>query len=147
MEHRKNVCIICEADTEGVQIKEDYGIAFLRAVKKLFTNKINRNRLVVCQGCMPKYQERRKKFENSLNLVMIVSLVIGLMLVVLPIVSMKLPDFAGLLFGVLFCVMFLILAHLSYIPPLEKIDKKPAPQAASANQEPKHSAEATGKPK
>ncbi|VVB97969.1 Uncharacterised protein [uncultured archaeon] len=63
------VCIICEKEiqpgSDYYRVRDDAIIKAIRAVKQRLGVAKN-NELCVDQGCLPKYRERRKKFEKNI---------------------------------------------------------------------------------
>ncbi|MEM3609289.1 MAG: hypothetical protein QW076_00030 [Candidatus Anstonellales archaeon] len=93
----------------------------MRNIKaKIFQRKTGLNNLYVCNNCVDKYTEKRKRFESTMNTILIIGLLLAIVVIGLPLIYLRLPDIVSIIFSFIFILMFVILAILSYVPPLVK---------------------------
>ncbi|MGI0141159.1 MAG: hypothetical protein ACREBF_00705 [Candidatus Micrarchaeales archaeon] len=57
---RKNVCICCGNEVNGLEVTEDYVIKGIKLVKSKLNMKLRNNRLVWCKECYPKHVHASK---------------------------------------------------------------------------------------
>ncbi|MEM0438015.1 MAG: hypothetical protein QXU54_01815 [Candidatus Micrarchaeia archaeon] len=110
---KNSVCILCEKlGARGRAVKEDYLIAAIRAVKRLFKMEAG-NKLVVCDECYPAYSKKRGEFEKGLLIYGIIGMAIMLLLLIMSF------SLGSLISGLLMLLFLLILAHIKYTPKVE----------------------------
>ena len=62
---KKSICVICRQEKKGDKVEDDIYLETMRKIK----NKLNiaaNNTLVVCKDCLPKADEKRKRFERTI---------------------------------------------------------------------------------
>jgi len=114
---KKTVCVVCKKEKKGVRVEDDPVIEAIRGIKERL-NISKRNILVVCKECLPKAEEKRKRFERS---VMTWGILAVLVAVLLLLISFSIQS---LLLSVVTAVLFMLLALLSYFPKVEKHGKE-----------------------
>jgi hypothetical protein len=107
-------CIICNQEKEGLGIKEDNIVYFLRWLNSHTVKYRNPNYPVVCRECFTKYRKQRKSYERKL----ISYLIIGFLFAGFIIVGSGGKPLS-FLFGLIIIAFMYLLSLLSYIPELE----------------------------
>ena len=116
---RQSGCIVCKKFVSGRPVNEDdYGIVIMRMIKSRFME-VGKYSLVVCDSCVPKYLETRKRFVSNRNMFSLFIGIMVIMAVILPVVSMRLPDVYLVIMFLVLSLMLMVLAHLVYLPPLK----------------------------
>jgi len=120
----RNVCIICEQEgIEGKPVKEDAILGSIRAIKNALKIATNR-RLIVCETCVPKYTEKRGRFEKTLVQYVAISAIIVVGLIALPLIAGGAFNFGALIFGVAIGAFITALSFTQYMPAVEGIEQK-----------------------
>lgn len=113
------VCWICEKEVkDGTPLKVDVVIRFIREMKRKL-GVLKGNELVVCAEHLPKYVEKRKKFERNLVLYATGAVLIAVGLPLIPLLAGGGFSPATVCFSVLLAAMVLALSILNYVPALE----------------------------
>jgi len=118
----KSVCIVCEKEKEGVPVKEDNIIKFIRSIKKRL-GVAKGYSLDVCSDCWAKYEEKRKNYEKS----MLTWLVIGAALIVIMLLLIILTGWINfvnmittiLMLAILLGIMIGLVFISRYVPKTE----------------------------
>lgn len=126
------VCIICEKEPQEAarKVKDDAIIKAIRAAKQRLGIARN-NELYVCEGCMPKYVERRKKFERNIVFYVALGVIIFVLINGLQLMG-GVFSITAFIASVFLAILIVGLAVLNYAtPPLEggMPAQQPAPQA------------------
>jgi hypothetical protein len=114
---KKTVCVVCGKEKKGVRVEEDPVIETIRSIKERL-NISTKNTLVVCKECLPKAEEKRKRFERS---VMTWGILAVLVAVLLLLISFSIQSF---LLSIITALAFMLLSLLSYFPKVEKHGKE-----------------------
>ncbi|MEM4554775.1 MAG: hypothetical protein QXT25_02930 [Candidatus Anstonellaceae archaeon] len=117
------VCIICEKETDGFLVLDDYVIRFIRSVKNALGIAKN-NTLVVCSNCLEEYKKKRAKYERDLAIHAVVGGLVLLIMVFLPLFTSGF-SITAVFFGLLLFGMIMALSVFSHCP---KIEEKPEPK-------------------
>lgn len=118
----KSVCIICKQEKGGSPVIDDPYIIAVRTLKTRLGIAAG-NRLVVCDADIPKYREKRKRFEKYL---MWYGFLAFILLVSFIFLSPTLLGFAYLVGGVLLIMSFSL---LTYFPSIREEKGEPAKKA------------------
>lgn len=127
------VCIICEKEPQGsaARVRDDFIIKTIRAVKQRLGVAKN-NELYVCEGCLPPYREKRKKFEHNTIFYIAIGVIIFVLVNALQVMYGKFSIatfFASLFLGAIVAV----LPILNYAtPPIEERQQPAEKKAAGA---------------
>lgn len=113
----KPKCIICGKDKDGLEIKEDYVIEFIRLFNRKVLKKENHFKLVVCKECYINYKKMRNKFVRR----QIMYIALGVIFAAMLFISSANP--VSLLAGIGIIIFLYLLSLLSYMPEL-KIKEK-----------------------
>jgi hypothetical protein len=111
------VCIICEKETGGKLVMDDFVITLIRKVKTALSIAKN-NTLVVCQGCMEAYSAKRTKYERDLVVHAIVGGMVLLLFVLLPLFTTGF-SIASILLGLVLFALIMALSVFSHCPKVE----------------------------
>jgi hypothetical protein len=131
------VCIICEKEpqpgTNYYRVKDDAVIRVIRAIKQRFGVARN-NELCVDQGCLPKYRERRKRFER--NMVFYVALGVILFVLINGVQAMAgMFSLVAFVASVFLALLIAALAVLNYAtPPIDESPMSAGPAAVPASE-------------
>jgi len=128
---RESRCIICGLPKDGLEVKEDYVINFIRLFKRNVTKNEKGYRLVVCKDCYPKYAKQRKRFDTRRATYITLGVIFtALFLVVSP------NKLAALAYGVLITLFLYLLSLVNYVPALNipQIPRQHGSNEASASQ-------------
>lgn len=116
----KRVCVICQKERSGAQVKEDFVIKGIRKIKKIFKAATG-NKLVVCEECGEIAKKKRQNFEKTLLTYLGLGGIILLIMIVFallsggPILSI-LQSIVVLMF---FVILLGALSLLNYFPSFE----------------------------
>ncbi|MEM3555914.1 MAG: hypothetical protein QXF56_04320 [Candidatus Micrarchaeia archaeon] len=114
---RKTVCIVCQKEKKGLRVEDDPVIDTIRKIKEKLHASTG-NTLVVCKECLPKAEEKRRRFERT---AMTWGVLAVLMAVLLLLISFSIQS---LLLAIVMGVVFMLLALVSYYPKVEKHGKE-----------------------
>ncbi|MEM4348626.1 MAG: hypothetical protein QXN37_03595 [Candidatus Anstonellaceae archaeon] len=117
------VCIMCEKETDGFLVLDDYVIRFIRAVKNAFGIAKN-NTLVVCSSCLEEYKKKRARYEKDLAIHAVIGGFVLLVMTFLPIFTSGF-SITAVFFGLLLFGMIMALSVFSHCP---KIDENSLPK-------------------
>ncbi|MGC8586920.1 MAG: hypothetical protein ACP5K9_01365 [Candidatus Micrarchaeia archaeon] len=109
----KSYCIICGQEKDGIEIESDYVIDAIRWFKRNVTKNEQRNRIVVCKDCYPKYKILRKRFEKREKIYIILGI---LFIITGTVISPRIGTF---IVTVIVAVFLYLLSLLSYIPKIK----------------------------
>ncbi len=109
----KSYCIICGQEKDGIEIESDYVIDAIRWFKRNVTKNEQRNRIVVCKDCYPKYKTLRKRFEKREKIYIILGI---LFIITGTVISPRIGTF---IVTVIVAVFLYLLSLLSYIPKIK----------------------------
>ena len=112
-------CIICGKEKDGLEIKEDYVIEFIRMFNRKVLKKNNHYKLVVCKECYINYKKMRNKFVRR----QITYITIGIIFAAMIFISSAGNPFS-LLAGAGIIIFLYLLSLLSYMPELKIKDKE-----------------------
>jgi len=107
----KSVCIICRQEKEGSPVLDDPYIIAVRAIKARLGHATG-NRLVVCAADIPKWREKRKRFEKYL---MWYGLLAFLLFVAFLFLS---PTLVGFIYVAIGMVVVMAFSLLTYFPAI-----------------------------
>ncbi len=105
------MCIICRQEKDGSPVLDDPYITTVRAIKTRLGVAAG-NRLVVCKEDIPKWQEKRKRFERY---VMWFAFLAFILFVSFILVS---PSIIGLLYVLIGIVLIMAIPLLTYTPSI-----------------------------
>jgi len=111
---RKNVCIICSEEKNGLEVKDDWVMDTLRWIKRRFTKNVRNYRLVVCKECFLNYKKKRERYERNQLLYIILGV---LFMVTLGITTRG--NLGAIGFGFVIIFFLFLLAQLSYMPEVD----------------------------
>jgi predicted nucleic acid-binding Zn ribbon protein len=116
----KRVCVVCQKERVGAQIKEDFVIRGIRRIKQMFKATTG-NKLVVCGECKEIAKKKRQTFEKTLLTYLGLGGIILLIMLVLALISggpimSILQSVVVLLF---FVILLAALSLLNYFPSFE----------------------------
>ncbi|NYZ78986.1 hypothetical protein H0N99_02460 [Candidatus Micrarchaeota archaeon] len=114
---KKSVCIVCRKEKKGSMIEDDLYLETIRNIKNRL-NIARNNTLVVCDECLPKAKEKRRRFERSL---MTWTVLATLFFVMLVLISQTLQS---IFFGLVAAVLFILFSLISYFPRVEEHGRK-----------------------
>lgn len=117
MRMKKTVCVVCKKEKKGVRVEDDPVIDTIRRVKERLGISTG-NVLVVCKECLPKAQEKRRRFERT---AMTWGVLAVLMILLMLLISLSLQS---VFFGILIAFFFTLFALSSYFPKVEKHGKE-----------------------
>ncbi|MCX8175017.1 MAG: hypothetical protein N3E51_02325 [Candidatus Micrarchaeota archaeon] len=120
------VCIICEKETDGSAVADDFVIRTIRAVKQRFGIAKN-NILVVCSSCMEEHRKRRERYERNLVMHVLVAAIILFAFVLLPVFTTGF-SVSALVLGILLAAIIIGLSIFSHHPKLAPETQKPKPE-------------------
>ncbi len=123
------VCIICEKETGGRRVMDDFVIRAIRKVKSALRIAKN-NTLVVCPGCIETYASKRTKYERDLVMHAIVGGMVLLLFALLPIFTTGF-SLLPILLGLMLFALIMALSVFSHCPKLE--EKRQADEPARKN--------------
>ncbi|MCX8166466.1 MAG: hypothetical protein N3E37_01280 [Candidatus Micrarchaeota archaeon] len=134
--HKMPICIVCGTELPGLMIKdakkiyeEDIVLVTLRKIKNIIMpGKTGIHQLYVCNNCLDRYKEKRKRYESTMNTIIVIAVLLSIIVIILPLMYVRLPDLVSVIFSVVFLLMFVVLATLSYVPPLEESKHKNSSQ-------------------
>jgi len=111
---KKSICVICRQEKKGDKVEDDIYLETMRKIK----NKLNiaaNNTLVVCKDCLPKADEKRKRFERT---IMVWGILMSLLFVMFMLMS---PTLLSIFLSIVAIIFFMFIAFLtSYFPNIEK---------------------------
>jgi hypothetical protein len=110
---KKSICIVCREEKKGSKVEDDVYLDTIRKIK----NKLNiakNNTLVVCDDCLPKAKEKRRRFERTLAMWALLATLLFVMLVMIS------PSLMSVLLGLLAAVVFILFSLVLYFPRVEE---------------------------
>ena len=111
---KKSVCIVCKGEKKGDRVEDDIYIETMRKIKNRLNIATN-NTLVVCNDCMQKAEEKRRRFERTLMVWGILATLIFVMFVLMS------PTLLSIFLSLVAIAFFMLVAFLtSYFPKVEK---------------------------
>jgi len=113
----KEICVVCAKRKKGYPVTDDAYIVAVRSLKEKLNMKTG-NVLVVCEECVPKYKEKRARFEKYLAIHAFFALAGFLLALYLS------PSLNGFLGGSAFALFVLVLSLLTYFPGAEIEEEK-----------------------
>jgi len=115
---KKSICIVCKGEKKGNRVEDDMYIETMRKIKNRLHIATN-NTLVVCNDCMQKAEEKRRRFERTL---MIWGILATLFFVMLILISHNLMSLLlAVIVSIIVALVFMSIAFLtSYFPKVEK---------------------------
>ncbi|MCX6775790.1 MAG: hypothetical protein NT130_03015 [Candidatus Micrarchaeota archaeon] len=115
---KKSICIVCKGEKKGERVEDDIYIETMRKIKNRLHIAAN-NTLVVCNDCMQKAEEKRRRFERTLMTWGILATLIFVMLILISHSLMSL--FLAIIVSIIVALVFMSIAFLSsYFPKVEK---------------------------
>jgi len=114
---KRSICIVCKKERKGSKVEDDMYLETMRKIKGKL-NVLRNNTLVVCDECLPKAEEKRRRFEGT---IMTFGVLATLMFVTFIILS---PSLFSLIIGIIVAVAFMLLSLLLYYPKVEKHGKE-----------------------
>jgi hypothetical protein len=125
-EREAGTCIICQKETVGIPVKDDFVIRGIRRIKSAL--KIARGtKLIVCSEHLEEATKRRERFEKTLLTYGGIGAAIGILLIIASLIGGRdlLSILSSLLLAVLLIVVFVILSLAYYFPAMErKVEKE-----------------------
>jgi L-asparagine transporter-like permease len=114
---KKSICIVCKKEKKGVKVEDDL---YLEAIRKIKTrlNIARNNILVVCKDCLPKAQEKRRRFERT---IMTWGVLATLLFVLLVLMS---PTLQSIFLALIAGVFLILFSLISYFPRVEEHGRK-----------------------
>lgn len=114
---KKSICVVCKKEKKGRRVEEDL---YLEAIRKIKTRLgiAKNNTLVVCDDCLPKATEKRRRFEKTLATWAILATLLFVMLVVIS------QTLQSIFFSLVAAVVFILFSLLSYFPRVEEHGRK-----------------------
>jgi hypothetical protein len=110
---KKSICVVCKEEKKGSKVEDDIYLDTLRKIK----NKLNiakNNTLVVCDDCLPKAREKRRRFERTLAMWALLATLMFVMLVVMS------PTLESVFLGLVAVVIFVLFSLVLYFPRVEE---------------------------
>jgi len=109
---RKNACIICGEQKDGLEVLPDNVLNTMRWIKEKTTRKKKDYRLVVCKDCFTKYRKLRSSYERRTTLYVALGVVFTVMLALVS--GSRILGAIG--YGIALTVFLYLLAQISYMP-------------------------------
>jgi len=114
------MCIISSEEApDGYPVEDTQVIKAIRAVKQKL-NMASNNKLVVSKSNYELYKKKRKDFEQKLILHVAAGALLLLVSIVFPLFSGRGVEFVSVFMVLLLAAFLVVLAGLSYIPPIKK---------------------------
>jgi hypothetical protein len=114
---KKSVCIVCRKEKKGSKVEDDLYLTTIRDIK----NKLHiarNNTLVVCDECLPKAKEKRRRFERSLMTWTILAIAFFVLIVLIA------QTLQSVFFGLVMAVLFVLFSLITYFPRVEEHGRK-----------------------
>jgi hypothetical protein len=120
---KKNACIMCGKEKDGLPVKEDWIIKSIRWVKHNITHSEKNYRLVVCKEDFLDYKKKRDSYERK----QILYISIGIIFTVALTITAR-GALGAIGVGIIIIIFMFLLAQLSYMPgvDLPTLKKKPS---------------------
>ncbi len=112
-----DICIICQKEKKGRVVLDDVVINSIRWLKQKL-GIAAKNRLYVCEECVPEHKKRRASFEKTLVFYGAIGVIIILAVLLLS------PKIGSLLVAIFFGLFVLALSLLHYVPAVEEIPER-----------------------
>ena len=135
-------CIICGKEKDGVEIKDDNVIKFIRLFNRKVLKKQNHYKLVVCKECYINYKKARNKFVRR----QITYIALGVIFAAMIFISSA-GNPISLLAGAGIIIFLYLLSLLSYMPELKINDKEKIRVNKENTQQNKHLRKQQGRKK
>lgn len=110
---KKPVCIVCRKEKKGSKVEDDLYLTTIRDIKNRLHIAKN-NALVVCDECLPKAKEKRRRFERSLMIWTILATVFFVLLVIMA------QTLQSVFFGIVIAIIFILFSLITYFPRVEE---------------------------
>ncbi len=110
---KKSICIVCKKEKKGSRVENDLYLDTIRKIKNRLGIARN-NTLVVCKDCLPKAEEKRKRFERTLMTWTILAILLFIMLVVMS------QTLQAIFYGLALAVVFILFSLILYFPRVEE---------------------------
>ncbi len=146
----KKVCLICGEEKDGIPIKEDRIVQFIRKVKRRL-NVEKGYTIVVCNSCLKEYVKRRKQFEKYQLYSIILSVVLFVLFMILMLSSGRFSVLGlvrSFVYSLLLGLFLFVISYLNYIPelevPLDELESRIGQKSEETSVEPVEGEEAAG---
>jgi len=111
---KKSICVVCKQEKKGDRVEDDIYLETVRKIKNALRVATN-NTLVVCKDCIPKAEEKRRRFERT---VMTWGILAALLFVMF---MLMFPTLLSIFLSLVAIAFFMLIAFLtSYFPKVEK---------------------------
>ena len=120
----KGTCLICQKETIGSPVKEDFVIRGIRNIKTSL--KIARGtNLIICDEHLEEARKKRERFEKSLLTYGGIGAVIGIILVIASLFGGRdlISIFSSMLIAILLIIVLVIFSLAYYFPAIEERKK------------------------
>jgi hypothetical protein len=114
---KRSVCVVCRNEKKGMKIQDDPYLETIRKIKRKL-GIAQENILVVCKDCLPKAEEKRRRFERTIMTWGVLATFIFVIFIVLS------PTLQSFLLGIITAFFFMLFALSSYFPKVEKHGKE-----------------------
>ena len=119
------VCIICKKDLgsknvkEAKEISDDFVIRAIRKIKNTLKIASN-NKLYICKEDLETHKKRRKSFEKSLVLSVVIALLVFFGLALLPVITSGTINLGSIALGLVIALLLILLCgFLKYVPAVK----------------------------
>lgn len=115
---QKSICVVCRQEKDGSPIQDDPYILLVRSLKGRL-GMATGNRLVVCEADLPKYGEKRKRFERYIMWFGFLAILLVLMFL------FSSPSIFGIPYLLLGVLLVMVIPLLTYFPGIREEKAEP----------------------
>ncbi|MCX6772375.1 MAG: hypothetical protein NTV88_01230 [Candidatus Micrarchaeota archaeon] len=109
-------CVVCFKEKDGYKVYDDFVIRTIRGIKKRLGIAKN-NSLVVCKDCLEEHRKKRKAYEKTLIIHIVLAGVVLVAFVLLPILTSGF-SITAIALGIFLAALIVGMAVFSHHPKL-----------------------------